>query len=224
MIGAKTNLIFRYTILVSYAFFCCLMLEITLQYRTFETDVAFLSIKQDYIGLSYYRVAFFTHVCSAIFVLIAGFTQFSKKIRSSYRRVHVISGRIYVYATLIFAAPSGFVIGLFANGGLSSRVAFCLLAVLWWFFTWKGNRAAVKKDFNAHRDFMIRSFALAVSAITLRAWKYLLVACFAPKPMDVYRIVAWLGWALNLVLAEIIIYKLYKSRYKLLTKTIQHEN
>ncbi|MEM9981103.1 MAG: hypothetical protein AAF734_01325 [Bacteroidota bacterium] len=40
---------------------------------------------------------------------------------------------------------------------------------------------------------------------TLRAWKYLIVWFFQPRPMDVYRIVAWLGWVLNLVLVELYI-------------------
>ena len=57
---------------------------------------------------------------------------------------------------------------------------------------------------------MLRSFALALSAITLRAWKYVLVALFHPHPMDVYRWVAWLGWVLNLAVVEIFIY--YQSR------------
>jgi hypothetical protein len=58
---------------------------------------------------------------------------------------------------------------------------------------------------------MIRSFALTLSAITLRLWKYIIVMGFQPKPMDAYQIVAWLGWVLNLVIAEIIIYKYYRK-------------
>jgi hypothetical protein len=59
---------------------------------------------------------------------------------------------------------------------------------------------------------MLRSFALALSAITLRAWKYALVAIFHPRPMDVYQLVAWLGWVLNLVIIEVYIYKRWTGR------------
>jgi hypothetical protein len=58
---------------------------------------------------------------------------------------------------------------------------------------------------------MIRSFALALSAITLRAWKYVIVAALQPRPMDVYVVAAWLGWALNLAVAEWIIYRYYRK-------------
>ncbi len=54
---------------------------------------------------------------------------------------------------------------------------------------------------------MIRSFALTLSAITLRAWKYIIVYLFHPPPMDTYRMVAWLSWVVNLLIAEIIIIK-----------------
>jgi hypothetical protein len=52
---------------------------------------------------------------------------------------------------------------------------------------------------------MYRSYALAVSAITLRLWKVVLVYFFQPNPMDVYEVIAWLGWVPNLILIEILI-------------------
>jgi len=58
---------------------------------------------------------------------------------------------------------------------------------------------------------MMRSFALTMSAITLRFWKYLIIFFLHPRPMDVYRIVAWLGWGFNLLIIEIIIYKFIKK-------------
>ncbi|MEZ5014844.1 MAG: DUF2306 domain-containing protein [Chitinophagales bacterium] len=194
-------------LLLIYLFFCILMLGIVLQYIPPGTDTAFLGIKQDYVELPWYLPAFYVHVFTAIFALPAGFTQFSRYIRKKYRRFHRTNGKIYVFAILLFGAPSGFIIGLYANGGWSSQIAFCLLAVLWFWFTLRAFVYARRKDFHRHRIFMYRSFALTLSAITLRAWKYVLIATLHPHPMDVYRVVAWLGWTLNLAIAEILIYK-----------------
>lgn len=190
---------------VVYSFFCWLMLKITAQYTPLKTDLAFLAIKQDYVHLWYYRLAFFIHVFSAILVLLAGYTQFSASLRRRFPVMHRRAGWLYVLVTLLLAGPSGFLIGIYANGGLSSQIAFCLLAVLWILFTAIALLKIIRKEFMAHRAWMIRSFALALSAITLRAWKYILVSLFHPKPMDVYQLVAWLGWTLNLVIAELII-------------------
>lgn len=190
------------------------MLKITLQYIPIKNDVAFLAIKQSYIHLAHYRIAFFVHVFSAIFVLLAGFTQFSKTVRNKFPVVHKRMGWLYVIVTLFLAGPSGFIIGVYANGGISSKIAFCLLSVLWIIFTVLALLKIIKKQVISHRKWMIRSFALALSAITLRAWKYILVALFHPKPMDVYQIVAWLGWTLNLVIAEIIIINKFNHETK----------
>ncbi len=190
------------------------MLKITLQYIPIKTDAAFLAIKQNYIHLTHYRIAFFIHVFSAIFVLLAGFTQFSKKIRTKFSFIHKRMGWLYVIVTLLLAGPSGFIIGIYANGGISSKIAFCLLSVLWIVFTALALLKIIKKQVLSHRKWMIRSFALALSAITLRAWKYILVASFHPKPLDVYQIVAWLGWTLNLAIAEILIINKFKYENK----------
>ncbi len=197
-----------FLLLLFYAFFCWQLTKITLQYIPINTDVAFLQIKQDYIHLTHYRLAFFVHVFSAVFVLFAGFTQFSKSVRRKYYWLHKYSGWLYVVVTLFFAAPSGFIIGIYANGGIASQIAFGLLAVLWFGATVIALLKLKQKKIVEHQHFMLRSFALAASAITLRAWKYVLVALFHPRPMDVYQIVAWLGWVLNLVIIEIYIFRI----------------
>ena len=201
----KTTFV-QISILLFYAFFCWLMLGITLQYIPLNSDVAFLRIKQDYIGMIHYKVAFFTHVYSSILVLLAGFTQFSKWIRREYHWLHKWSGWLYVGITVFVAAPSGFVIGVYANGGLPSQIAFCLLAVFWFGFTVMAMVKLFQKKIIEHQYWMWRSFALAMSAITLRAWKYILVALFQPKPMDLYMIVAWLGWVGNWIIIEMVIW------------------
>lgn len=209
----RSNIFFALLLLI-YVYFFWLMLQITDQYIPFRTDAAFLAIKQNYVPLFHYRVAFIIHVFTSIFVLLAGFTQFSEKLRKRLPRLHRYAGWFYVFVVLLLAAPSGFIIGLYANGGSSSRIAFCMLAVLWIFFTYKAIRTAIQKRFIEHRQWMIRSFALTLSAITLRAWKYMLVAVFEPKPMDVYQIVAWLGWVLNLIVAECWIFYTFKHANK----------
>lgn len=186
------------------------MLKITLQYFPINFDVAFLRIKQNYVNLTHYKIAFYAHVIFSIFSLLAGFTQFSKYIRLKFPKIHRRLGWVYTIIVISLAAPSGFIIGIYANGGFWSQLAFCLLAIFWFWFTLKAITTALKKRYQEHQVFMIRSFALTLSAITLRLWKYLIVMIFEPRPMDVYQIVAWLGWVLNLIFAEIIIYKYLK--------------
>jgi hypothetical protein len=194
-------------LLVIYAYFCVLMLGISLQYIPIDLDVAFLRIKQDYVGMWHYRLAFFTHVFTAPICLLAGFTQFSGSLRRKWPQLHRRAGWLYAASVIGLAAPSGFWMGIYANGGIRSQIAFCLLGILWLLFTILAVQTAMKKQFVQHRNWMLRSFALAMSAITLRAWKFALVALLHPRPMDLYMVVAWLGWTLNLLIVEIWIQK-----------------
>jgi uncharacterized membrane protein len=187
------------------------MASITVAYMPYKTDVGFLRIKQQYIDIDHWRGAFFIHVYASMWVLFAGFTQFSKLLSTNKPRLHRTLGYIYVADVLLITGPAGLVMGFYANGGLLSRIAFVLLGVLWIFFTVMALIKARQKNFTSHRNYMIRSYALTLSAITLRAWKYAITNTMTLPPMDVYRVVAWVGWVGNLVFAEYLIYRHRKN-------------
>ena len=192
---------------VTLAFFILLMARITVAYIPYETDVGFLRIKQEYIDIDHWRIAFFVHVYASIWVLFAGFTQFSERIRSFYPNVHRTLGYVYAADILLITGPASLIMGIYANGGIASKVAFVTLAVLWLYTTLLAVLKARKGDLVAHRSFMIRSFALTLSALTLRAWKWGINNSIELPPMDVYRAVAWLGWVPNLAIAEFLIWR-----------------
>ncbi|KIA91326.1 membrane protein [Pedobacter kyungheensis] len=192
--------------LLFFAYFFMLMVQITLRYIPFSSEASFLQIKQTEVtGISAYLPVFYIHVYSAIFVLLAGFTQFNPKILAKYPKIHRLLGYLYAGVVLILAAPSGIFIGCFANGGLMAKTSFVILGVLWFWFTFKAVQLILNRKIKAHKKMMYRSFALVTSAITLRLWKVILVYLFHPAPMDVYQIIAWLGWIPNLLLAEWLI-------------------
>ena len=187
-------------------FFSFLMLRIIFIYIPVQNDVGFLQLKQSYIHITEWRIAFFVHVFSSMFALLAGFTQFSKRSSKSKPILHRAFGYLYVIDVLLVTGPAGLLMSFYANGGISSRIAFVMLSVLWITFTGIALYKAIKKDFKMHRIFMIRSYALTLSAVTLRIWKVLLANFTDIPPMDRYRMIAWLGWTLNLIAAELIIY------------------
>ena len=200
------------TVWVALAWFSFLMLRITLQYWPVRDDVAFLRIKGDYVGIPWWKAAFFIHVFTSMFALLAGFTQFSLRVLRRWPQVHRWMGRVYVVDVCLVTGPAGLVMAFYANGGPSSRVAFGTLAGLWIFTTILGYNAALRRQWEAHRAWMVRSYALTLSAVTLRAWKVALVWALHPAPMDVYRIVAWLGFVPNLLIAEWLVRWRAKAR------------
>jgi uncharacterized membrane protein len=170
-----------------------------------KDNTAFLQIKQWVINNKVWKFSFYTHVFTSIFLLLAGFTQFSDYILKKHKKLHRTAGYMYIVILLGASAPGGFIMSLYANGGIYSQIAFTTLSILWFYFTLMAFLKVKQGDFKAHKNFMIRSYALTLSALTLRAWKLGIVLVLMPAPMDVYRIVAWLGWVPNLLLAEYII-------------------
>jgi hypothetical protein len=83
-----------------------------------------------------------------------------------------------------------------------------LLAVLWISFTALAGYYAFRRRFTLHGAFMFRSYALTLSAITLRAYTYIIDWLRLPiHPIDTYILTAWLSWIPNLLLAEWLIRK-----------------
>lgn len=190
------------------------MLLTIAQYGSFRTDVGFLKSKQEYLSIKIWRVAFYTHVFSSVFCLFAGFTQFSNHVLKHYKKLHRFIGKMYAYNIMFINFPAGMIMAFYANGELPSKIAFIILDSLWLLFTCKAVIAIKAKDIKTHKRFMIRSYALTCSAITLRMWKLILSHTFDIDPQILYMIDAWMGFVPNLLFAEWLISRLNLGQKK----------
>jgi len=126
-------------------------------------------------------------------------------------------GWTYLVTVVGISGPAAFMMAWHANGGLPARTSFSLLAFLWVGFTGWAGLLAMRRQFAGHGAFMFRSYALTLSAITLRLYTYLSV--YIPvyaSPKDIYVTTAWLSWVPNLIIAEMLIRsgwveKIYKT-------------
>ncbi len=183
------------------------MLFTITQYAGFRHDVGFLLLKQDYLDNTVWRFAFYTHVFSAIICLCAGFTQFSGHVLKQHRQLHRVTGKVYAYNIMVINFPAAMIMAFYANGFLPTKIAFIILDSLWFLFTLKAVMAVKKGDIKTHRQYMIRSYALTCSAVTLRLWKIVFTNLTALDPVTIYMIDAWMGFVPNLLMAEWIIRK-----------------
>ena len=125
----------------------------------------------------------------------------------------VITGVLMLFdasPTIQLATNLGYsvIIGFLANGGIIARMSFVLLALLWWHYTYMSYKYIKQKQYELHAKYMFISYALTLSAITLRLWKFIIVNyIYEIPPMELYRIISWLGWVPNLIIARILIRK-----------------
>jgi uncharacterized membrane protein len=197
--------------------FAGLMLTKTLPYYSFEKGINFLTTKSDETNDNpWFRLGFYVHITTSLVVLVLGLLQFMPVVARFGPRLHRGLGLGYVVGILALAAPSGFVLAHFANGGLVSKVGFTLQCAVWWLSTWVAYRSARRRQWPRHIDWVLRSYAVTLAALALRGESYIMYYVFGTKPIETYLTVTWLSWVGNLILVEILL-ELGLGRYFLRT-------
>lgn len=203
-------------LIIAYASY--LLILLSLPYIYFKPNVEFLADKVLIYHIKVWRYSFYIHVFTSPIVIIAGLLQFNRWILRNWPKFHRICGYTYVIVLLFITGPAAFVMSLRANGGYVSQVSFTTLAVLWMLFTFLSYRSIRKGNVRAHTIWNLRSFALTLSAVTLRFYMYLFsVFKVDIGPVETYLIVSYLSWIPNLIIVELLIwwkYPDYLMKYK----------
>ena len=148
-----------------------------------------------------HRVALAIHASCAGVALMLGPFQLVNGFRVRWKMWHRRMGWIYSIAVLV-GGLAAIPLAWRASSGPIAQTGFMALAFVWLLCTGAAVRTAVQRDFEAHRRWMLRSYALTAAAITLRI--YLPAAIMTRLPMDEsYRAIAWMCWVLNLAAVEI---------------------
>lgn len=148
-------------------------------------------------------VAAYGHIAGGAIAMILGAFQVNAMIRRRSLARHRWLGRIYVAAVLV-GAPSGLALATVSEGGIVTHLAFGLLAVLWFATTAMAYVRIRARNIEAHRQWMIRSYALTLAAVMLRLYvPAAIVSGFSFE--DAYPAISWLCWVPNLLVAEWII-------------------
>jgi uncharacterized membrane protein len=141
------------------------------------------------------------HIAGGIGALLAGPWQFSQKLRARALNLHRWIGRFYLLEVAL-GSIAGFAMALVSEQGWPTHFGFGILAVLWFFTGLQAYRMVRRGNIEAHRQWMIRNYALSLAAVTLR--QYIPIMLFIlhwPFPRT-YITVSWLCWVPNLFVAE----------------------
>lgn len=148
-----------------------------------------------------------THILFGSVALLTACLQVWPWLRDHHRPVHRCSGRIYVFAGVLPTALCALVVSVLSTWGPVTQVGAALLGVLWLATTLTGYRMARRRRYAEHREWMVRSFALAFAIVAFRAWFPLCMLLFAPEGgwaemTQAFGVSMWLSWVVNLLVAE----------------------
>jgi len=173
-----------------------------LSYLNLDSEYGFLRLKKDAIATGWYLPAYYAHVLIAAIILLIGFFQIHPTFGLRWRNTHRLLGKIYVGGILFFSAPGGLVMSMFINRGPIVQASFVFQCSLWFIFTWLAYVRIRQRDIQSHRQWILRSFALTLAAITLRIYVFLGSWSFDLAHPTAYATIAWLSWLPNLIICE----------------------
>lgn len=183
----------------------------SLTYGNFDTSFNFLRHKQAAIATGWYLPFYYSHVLVSAFILVFGLFLVSGWGRN-WMHVHRALGYFYVMGILFFAAPGGLIMSLFIGRGPWVLASFLFQVSLWFIFTSIAFNRIRAKQIDAHRAWMLRSFALTFAAVTLRLYIFVLSYSTDLGQPTAYAALAWASWVPNWLFVEWIIYRENRSK------------
>jgi len=171
----------------------------TLPYAWRASEMPFI-LEKGALGRSAgWRAAFGVHVGGGLVCLLTALPLFSRRLLASAPHLHRTLGWGYVGGVLLLVVPGGLALTPFAKGGLAGQTGFLIQAVWLFAVTFAGLRRVLARDFVRHRAWMVRSFAMASSALSFRV---LFLAFQALGLSRAYEMGIWASFGLSVVLGE----------------------
>ncbi|MEO5887007.1 MAG: DUF2306 domain-containing protein, partial [Anaerolineales bacterium] len=200
-------------------------------YATFNPD-NFNNATARYATESLFRQAgLYVHIFASGIALVLGPFQFLSGLRQRRPSLHRWMGRIYLTGVLL-GGLSAFIIAPGIISGMVGEMGLLSLAILWLWTGWMAYRNIRAGHVQIHRDWMTRNYALTFAAVTLRLWLGTLIATQIPFLetryagnfddlfVEVYRVVMWLSWVPNLIVAEMIVQRRRTSQLPLEAQSV----
>jgi len=154
------------------------------------------------------------HILPGFLVMILGPLQFVGKIRSRHIQVHRWSGRIFVSAALVSGVAAMVITFVFpVFGSFTAPAAMMFFGPIFLFSVVKAYLHIRRREILQHREWMIRAFALALGVSTFRVLLNVFLIAGVSFP-EAWETVVWLGFATNMVIAEVWINVTRPSRHE----------
>jgi hypothetical protein len=193
--------------------FSLLLIYNTLPYFSFNKDFSFIQERSFLFQSSLYSICFYTHIFAGAVCIATALIQFSRYILKKSKAIHRWSGKLYVAVVLFVGAPTGLYMSFFAKGSFWERVLFMFMAGCWFFTTYYGLTTIHKKNVVAHKIWMMRSYAMAMTAVTFRVY-HIVFYLVGWGHLENYEVSLWISVIGNMLFAEYIIYRKSRSYFK----------
>jgi hypothetical protein len=206
----SARVFFQMLFWIPVAAFSLLLIYNTLPYFTFSKDFIFIQERAMLFQNRFYNTCFYIHIFAGAICILTALIQFSRYILKKARGIHRWSGKLYVAVVLFLGAPTGLYMSFFAKGSFWERSLFMFMAGFWFITTLYGLNTIHKKNVLAHKIWMMRSYAMAMTAVTFRVY-HIIFYLLDWDHLENYELSLWISVIGNMLFAEWIIYRKSKN-------------
>lgn len=196
--------------------FSLLLVYNTIPYFSFQKHFSFIRERSLLFSNPVYNGAFYIHIFAGAICILTALVQFSRYVLKKRKAIHRWSGKLYVFVVLFLGAPTGLYMSFFAKGSFWERCLFLFMALAWFVTTLYGLSAIRKKNVLAHKIWMIRSYAMAMTAVSFRIY-HIFFYLLGWNHLQNYELSLWISVLGNMMAAEWIIYRKSSSYLKSFT-------
>jgi hypothetical protein len=174
----------------------------TAPYLSTDRRYAFLVERQALTDGRLWYTCFYLHVLAGIVALLTAPPLLWSGSVHRVGRLHRVLGKVHLLAVLGWLVPTGAGLTPFAKGGVFGQIAFALLVAFLACYTVLGLRALRRADLAAHARWMVRSYAVLLSAAAFRI-VHTGIQHFVVDWEDGYAVATWLSLLLSLAAGEV---------------------
>jgi uncharacterized membrane protein len=154
------------------------------------------------------RTLTLAHILPAMLFMVLGPLQFVRSLRSKYPHVHRWSGRIFLTASAVVGV-TGLTLAFGKTiGGVDEKAAIALFGSFFLIALAKALWHALRREFDQHREWMIRGYAIGLAVATIRPimgtfFAAALLRGHRPEPKEFFGAAFWIGFTLQMIAAEV---------------------
>jgi hypothetical protein len=143
------------------------------------------------------------HIGGGTLALSMGLFQFSSTIRIRYVALHHWMGRLYLAGVLVGSIGAAYM-GFFVSPLKAFGISLEFLALAWFTTALMAYIAVIRRQFAAHREWMIRSYVVTFGFVLFRVGSRNHVFGSMGREMSVVML-AWTCWAVPLLITDVVL-------------------
>lgn len=142
------------------------------------------------------------HLGGGSLALLLGPFQFSGWLRRRYVKAHRWMGRLYLVGVAV-GSLAAFYIGMWVSQNRGFGISLLFLDLVWVVTTGMAYIAVMRRQFAAHREWMVRSYVLTFGFVLFR-WMMFDLHLLGSLGLDVQLVMlVWIAWTMPLLGAEV---------------------